>query len=177
MSEIIEDIFGKVKDSRTVLEKLTDIIPGWKGYQERQTRRKSDQLLRQTLAEKLAVQRRRLDAAQQELISHGHVDLLDDLGSAVTQLQTFIDRVRFASYGYSGMFDAAKVNEAELEQMYNFDVALFEYVERLNTATDRLREVIPSGEGLAETVGIIRDICREANDTFDQREHIILGSV
>ena len=61
--------------------------------------------------------------------------------------------------------------------MYNFDVALFEYVERLNTATDRLREVIPSGEGLAETVGIIRDICREANDTFDQREHIILGSV
>jgi hypothetical protein len=171
------DIYEKVKDSRTALEKLTDFIPGWSGYQERQTRRKADQLLRQTLAEKLAGQRRELDAAQKDLINHGRVDLVDDVGSAVTQLQTFIDRVRFASYGYSGLFDAAKVNQAELEQMYNFDVALFQYVERLDAAAGRLREAIPSGEGMVEVIRIIQDICREANSTFDQREHIILGSV
>jgi hypothetical protein len=171
------DIYERVTDSRTALEKLLDKIPGWGGYQERQTRRKSDQLLRQTLAEKLADQRRRLDVAQKDLIDHRRVDLVDDVGSAVTQLQTFIDRVRFASYGYSGLFDAAKVNEAELEQMYNFDAALFDYVERLDAATGRLREAIPSGEGLIETIRIVQDICREANSTFDQREHVILGSV
>ena len=171
------DIYEKVKDSRTALEKLTDFIPGWGGYQERQTRRKADQLLRQTLAEKLASQRQRLDVAQKDLINHGKMDLLDDVGSAVTQLQTFIDRVRLASYGYSGLFDAAKINEAELEQMYNFDAALFEYVERLDAANDRLRQAIPSGEGLVETIRIVQDICREANSTFDQREHVILGSV
>ena len=171
------DIYEKVKDSRTALEKLTDFIPGWSGYQERQTRRKADQLLRQTLAEKLAGQRRELDAAQKDLINHGRVDLVDDVGSAVTQLQTFIDRIRLASYGYSGLFDAAKVNQAELEQMYNFDVALFQYVERLDAAAGRLREAIPSGEGMVEVIRIIQDICREANSTFDQREHIILGSV
>jgi len=171
------DIYEKVKDSRTALEKLSDFIPGWSGYQERQARRKADQLLRQTLAEKLAGQRRQLDAAQKDLISHSRIDLVDDVGSAVTQLQTFTDRVRLASYGYSGMFDAAKVNEAELEQMYNFDLALLQYVERLDAATGRLREAIPSGEGLVEIIRIIQDICLEANDTFDQREHIILGSV
>ena len=171
------DIYEKVKDSRTALEKLTNFIPGWSGYQERQTRRKADQLLRQTLAEKLAGQRQRLDVAQKDLINHGKMDLLDDVGSAVTQLQTFIDRVRLASYGYSGLFDAAKINEAELEQMYNFDAALFGYVERLEAANDRLRQAIPSGEGLVETVRIVQDICREANSTFDQREHVILGSV
>jgi hypothetical protein len=171
------DIFGKVSDSRTALEKLTDFIPGWGGYQERQTRRKADQVLRQTLADKLAAQRRELDAAQKDLINHGKIELVDDVGSAVTQLQTFIDRIRVASYGYSGLFDAVKINQAELEQMYNFDAALFEYVERLDTATGHLREAIPSGEGLTETVRIIQDICREANSTFDQREHVILGSV
>ncbi len=171
------DIYEKVKDSRTALEKLTGFIPGWGGYQERQTRRKADQLLRQTLAEKFAGQRQRLDVAQKDLINHGKMDLLDDVGSAVTQLQTFIDRVRLASYGYSGLFDAAKINEAELEQMYNFDAALFEYVERLDAANDRLRQAIPSGEGLVETIRIVQDICREANSTFDQREHVILGSV
>ena len=170
------DTYGKVQDSRTGLEKLLDIIPGWGGYQERQNRRKADQVLRQTLAEKLSNQRRNLDVAQKELINHGKIDLIDDVGSAVTQLQTFIDRVRVATYGYSGMFDAVRINQAELEQMYNFDLALFEYVDRLDAATDRLREAISIGEGLVETIRIIQDICREANSTFDQREHVILGS-
>jgi len=170
------DIYEKVKDSRTALEKLTDFIPGWSGYQERQNRRKADQLMRQTLAEKLAGQRRNLDVAQKELINHGRIDLVDDVGSAVTQLQTFLDRIRTASYGYSGMFDAARINQDELEQIYNFDAALFEYVERLDVATSRLREAISIGEGLIETIRIIQDICREANSTFDQREHLILGS-
>jgi hypothetical protein len=170
------DTYGKVQDSRTGLEKLLDIIPGWGGYQERQNRRKADQVLRQTLAEKLSNQRRNLDVAQKELINHGKIDLIDDVGSAVTQLQTLIDRVRVATYGYSGMFDAVRINQAELEQMYNFDLALFEYVDRLDAATDRLREAISIGEGLTETIRIIQDICREANSTFDQREHVILGS-
>ncbi len=170
------DVYHKVEKGRTALEKLLDFIPGWSGYQERQMRRKADQLLRQTLAEKLADQRRRLDAAQKDLISHGRVDLVDDVGSAGTQLQTFIDRMRFASYGYAGLFDAVKVNEAELEQMYDFDARLVDYVERLDAANDRLRSAIPSGEGLVETIRIVDDICREANRTFDEREHLILGS-
>ena len=52
---MVEDVFGKVKDSRNLLEKLGSVIPGWKGYQERQERRKADQLMRQTLAQKLFV--------------------------------------------------------------------------------------------------------------------------
>jgi hypothetical protein len=173
---MVGDIYEKVKDSRNILEKLGSIIPGWKGYQERQERRKADQLMRQTLAEKMAAQRKRLDVAQKELISHGRVDLVDDVGSAVTQLQTFIDRVRLASYGYSGLFDAVKINQDELAQMYAFDAALFEYVERLDAANDRLRDAIPTGQGLVEVVRIVQDICREANSTFDEREHVILGS-
>ena len=170
------DVFEKVQGDRSAIGKLLDIIPGWGGYQKRQTRRKADQVMRQVLAEKLAGQRKRLDVAQKDLISHGRLEFLDDLGSAVTQLTTFADRVRLASYGYSGLFDAVKINEAELEQMYNFDAALFEYVDRLDSASDRLREVIATGEGLAETVRVVQDICREANSTFDEREHVILGS-
>jgi len=170
------DVLGKVEESRNILEKLGSIIPGWKGYQERQERRKADQILRQTLAERLAEQRKRLDVAINELIENNRYDLVDNVGSAVTQLQTFIDRVRFASYGYSGLFDAVKINQKELEQIYNFDMALFDYVERLNTANDRLQEAISTGQGVVETVRIIRDICREANNTFDEREHLVLES-
>ena len=173
---MVGDIIEKVKDSRNILEKLGSKIPGWKGYQERQERRSADQILRKTLVSQLSEQRKRLDVAQMDLISSGKLDLVDDIGSAVTQLQTFTDRVRLASYGYSGLFDAVKINQDELEQMYNFDAALFDYVDRLSAANDRLQEAIGSGEGAAEVVRIIKGICREANSTFDEREHVILGS-
>jgi len=168
------DIHEQVEAGRTKVEKLLDFIPGWEGYQERQNRRKADQLLRQTLAEKLAEQRRQIDTAQQDLISHGRLDLVDDLGSAVTQLQTFIDRVRLASYGYSGVFDAVKIKQAELEQLYTFDADLIGYVEQLDAANDALQGAISSDEGLEEAVSAIKNITREANSTFDQREHLII---
>jgi hypothetical protein len=155
---------------------VVDSIPGWGGYQKRQRRREADKLLRQMLADKLGEQRRRLDKAQKELLGHGRLDLLDDVESAVTQLKTFTDRIRFASYGYAGLFDAVKIREEELKQIYDFDAALIEYVERLDTANDHLRSAISEGQGLEEVLDVIEEIVREANDTFDRREHLILGS-
>ena len=172
----MSEAFDKVQAGRSGIGKLLDIIPGWGGYQKKQTRRNADQVMRQVLAEKLTIQRKRLDAAQRDLISNGRIDLVDDLGSAVTQLQTFVSRVRTATYGYSGLFDAVKVKESDLEQMYNFDAQLFEYIDRLDTASGHLREAIPGGQGLIEIIRVIQDICREANETFDQREHVLLGS-
>jgi signal recognition particle GTPase len=170
------DAYEKVTEGRTALEKLLDKIPGWGGYQKRQNRRKADQVLRQVLSTELGAQRKRLDTAQKDLMDQKRWDLVDDVGSAVTQLQTFADRVRLATYGYSGMFDAVRIRESELEAMYNFDAALFDYVGRLDEANGRLLEVIPTGEGVAETVRVVLDICREANSTFDEREHLILGT-
>jgi hypothetical protein len=172
----MDDIHAKAEEQRTALEKLVDSIPGWGGYQKRQRRRESDRLLRQRLADKLSQQRRRLDRAQKELISHGRLDLVDDVEGSVTQLKTFIDRIRFATYGYAGLFDAVKIKESELKQIYDFDAALIEYVERLDTANDHLQDAISEGKGLEEVVDVIEEIVQEANDTFDQREHLILGS-
>lgn len=172
----MDDILETVESHRNAVEKLIDRIPGWSGYQERQKRRQADKLLRETLASKLGEQRKRLDAAQKDLLSHGRLDLVDDVESAVTQLKTFTDRIRFASYGYAGLFDAVKIKEDELSKLYAFDAALLEYVERLDTANDHLRDAISEGEGLEETLDVIQEIVREANTTFDQREHLILES-
>jgi hypothetical protein len=170
------DIHERAEEQRTALEKLIDSIPGWGGYQKRQRRREADRLLRQTLADKLGKQRRRLDQAQKELLDHGRLDLVDDVESSVTQLKTLIDRIRFASYGYAGLFDAVKIGENELKQMYDFDAALVEYVERLDAANDHLGNAISEGDGLEEVLDVIEEIVREANNTFDRREHLILGS-
>jgi hypothetical protein len=40
---------------------------------------------------------------------------VDDLEGAAIKLRQFIDRVRTASYGYAGFFDAVKVRSEELD--------------------------------------------------------------
>ena len=170
----MDDIYEKVEGERKALERLIDKIPGWGGYQKKQRRRQADKLLRETLATKLGEQRRRLDAAQRKLITAGRLDLVDDLESAVTQLKTFTDRIRVASYGYAGVFDAVKIEEEELGRLYAYDAALMDYVERLDTANDHLETAISAGEGLEETIAVIVEIVGEANATFDRREHLLL---
>lgn len=170
------DIFENVSDSRGWLEKLVGKIPGYSGYKEKEMRRESDKLLREVIATQMTIQRQRMDDLQKELISYGRLEYLDEMGNAVTKVQTFIDRVKFATYGYSGLFDATRVKEDELDRLYDFDNRLLEYAERLAAALTGVETAIPSGEGLAEAVRGVLSICAEANRTFDEREHVILSA-
>ncbi len=169
------DLYERVSDSRSWLEKLVSKIPGYSGYKEKEMRRESDKLLRETIATQMNVQLQRLDSLQQQLITAGRFEYLDEMGSAATRLRTFIDRIQKASYGYAGLFDAVRVKEEELDRLYDFDARLLDYGERLGAALTNLETSIPSGEGLAEAVRQVVSICTEANQTFDMREQVILG--
>lgn len=170
------DLYERVSEARTELEKLLGKIPGYKGYKDKEIRRESDKLLRETVATQMEAQRQRMDDLQKQLITAGRFEYLDEMGNAATKLQTFIDRVRKAAYGYAGLFDAVRVREEELDRLYDFDTKLLEYAERLSTALDNLETSIPAGEGLAEAVRQVLSICAEANLTFDGREQVILGA-
>jgi hypothetical protein len=172
----MSDLYKKVSEARTGLEKLLGQIPGYKGYKEKEMRRESDKLLREAVANRMRTHLRRMQSLQRRLIGAGRLEYLDDLGLAVTQLQTFIDRVRRAPYGYSGLFDAVRVREEELDRLYDFDHQLLEYGDRLSAALDTLETAIPSGDGLAEALRSVQSICAEANDTFSMREEVILGA-
>jgi hypothetical protein len=168
-------LLDNVKDEMSSLEKLINKIPGYKGYKEKELRREADKLLRDTIANRMRTVKTQLDGLQQELISAGKIDLLDETGSAATQIQTFIDRVRTASYGYSGVFDAVRIKEDDLDRVYEFDNALLGYVSRIENAIANARENV-HGEDPAGPILLIRDLAREANATFDERVDVLRGT-
>jgi hypothetical protein len=43
-----------------------------------------------------------------------------------------------ASYGYTGLFDAVRINDAELTKLYEYDLALLESVDKLASAVDNV---------------------------------------
>jgi methyl-accepting chemotaxis protein len=155
------------------LESLMAKIPGFKGYKEKELRREADKMLRMEVAAKLDDQRKRLVELQMQLISQRLIEFLDDVERAVVKLQGLIDRIRTASYGYAGLFDAVKVKEDQLDALYEFDNRLLDSVSEIAAAVDKLTSAIGSQEGVAPAINELVSEVDQANLTFGHRDEAI----
>jgi hypothetical protein len=170
------DLYEQIKGDRGRIESFIGKIPGYKGYKEKEMRREADKLLREALARRLEEQWRRLPDIQKQLLSSAQIQWLDDVEGATMKLQTFIDRLKTASYGYAGFFDAVRVKEDELDQLYNFDLALDEQVDEIRAAVDALSSAVMSKEGVGEAIARLNSTAAAANETFHRRRDVITGT-
>ena len=169
------DIFEHIGDSKNALAKLVEKIPGLGDFIERNDRRAADKLLRETLAQRVEDQRRRVNDLQQQMMSGQGLFFLDDLERAQTQLGTFGDSIRTASYGYAGLFDKVKVDEEELAKIYDYDNRLFENVQDIATAIDGIQSALDSDGDLAAAVRELNATSRTAMDAFRRRSEVIVS--
>ena len=172
----MSDFFGQVTGDQDPIKKLASKIPGFSGYIERENRRAADKLLRDTVARRFEELYKRLSALQTEVISQGNIEFIDDLEKAALQIRTFTDKIRNATYGYSGLFDAVKINQDELTKIYNFDAAFFEIADQIKNAMDTVEASIGSVEGLPAAIRNLVTQSRQATITYGQRYEIFNGS-
>jgi hypothetical protein len=171
------DYHHMVEDSKGGLESLASKIPGYRGYKEKEDRRAADKLLREHLADLLKEQQRRLAELQRDLLEGGGLSLIDDLDRAVTKVQNLADRIRTASYGYAGLFDAVKVKEEELDALYDFDENMLGHLSAIQSAIDALASVMDANGDVKAAIGDVISAAEEANVTWRQRESAITGAV
>jgi hypothetical protein len=170
-----DHIFDKVQSDMDPFKKILGYIPGFKGYVERQARRDSDKLLRETVATRFEKQWGRISDLQRELISSGDIQYVDDLEAAAIKLRAFADRVRRATRGYSGLFDAVKINEVELLQLYQYDSQMLGLSDEVARAIDNV-EASMGSDGLPAALRNLKTVAQQCVDVFDLREEVILGS-
>jgi len=168
------DLFQKITDAKSLVEKIAGKIPGFGGYLEKETRRDADKLLRDTIVNRYGEQLSRVSTLQTQLISSGGIEHVDDLQDAATRLQRFMDMVKTAAYGYSGFFDAVKVKEDELAKLYTFDNALLENVAKVASAIDNIEASIGS-DGLPAAIRNLVTIVADCNTTFERRKEVLLS--
>jgi len=178
--EAVGSVFGEgdlrdtVESSLGGLESLAAKIPGYKGYKQKEMRREADKLLRMQVAGKLDDQRKRLSELQNQLISQAQIQFLDDLERAVMKLQLLTDRIKTASYGYAGMFDAVKVKEEQLDALYEFDAQMMDFVDEIASGIDQVSSAIAAREGIGDAITELVGIISEANLAFGHRGEAIL---
>jgi hypothetical protein len=171
----MSDFYDKVTGDTDPITKIASKIPGFGGYIERQQRRAADKLLRESVADQYEILWKRVGNLQQDLVSQGEITVLDDIDTAATKLRTFIDKLRTASYGYAGFFDAVKINQEELAKLYNFDMALLGNADEVSRAIDNVEQSIGT-EGLPAAIRHLVTLTRDLVVTVDQRSEVITSA-
>jgi hypothetical protein len=133
---------GMPVSEKNFLEKLASEIPGIGGYREREERRETDRRIREFLAGRLDDGRASLNALRNAATDAGELKTLDAIGRLDRSLQKSVSSLRYADYGFSGLFDALKIREGELDQIYGYDAGLM-------TDVVALSDALKSGAGTA----------------------------
>jgi len=170
----MSDILGRIREEQDVFGKLLGKLPGFNGYFDREQRRSADKLLRETVASRYEEQWRRISALQRDLISQGGLAYVDDLEGAAIKLRQFIDRVRTASYGYAGFFDAIKIRSEELEKLYQYDLWLLSLVDEIERAIDNVEASLGT-DGLPAAIRHLTALAQASVEAYEQRSQAILG--
>jgi hypothetical protein len=157
------------------LHKIAGIVPGFKGYTDRERRRDADKLLRVHLAKQYSAQRDRLNRVQQSLLRAKRMDQIAEVDRLGGVLQRFIDRLNTATYGYTGMFDPVKIEAEDLDQLYAFDMTLAAGVDQVSAAVSAIEESVSNKESdaLPGALSSFSDLVDDLNEKLNQRGELL----
>ncbi len=167
--------FEEAQERRNWLERLVDKIPGFRGFQDRELRREVDKLQREHLAKELGQIKQAVRGKAQAYTDAGQIGVLHLFDRIDRRLDGLSQAIRFADYGQSGFFDVVKINEPELEALYQFDLSLVEDLGRL--AGDVAAIPLPGqGDPQAACEQVLGRIAT-LNDKWAERKNVVSGVV
>ena len=159
------------------LERLARKLPGFSGYLDKKERRESDRKLRNTISGRLEAVRLELGGISEALSADIilAIDHAEPIGRADNRLMGLIGKIKDAPSGYSGFFDANKVDEAVLDQIYMFDSSMLAYVDQVGDHVKALQSAVSDGTHIGATITELDSVLKDANSEFASRNEIISG--
>lgn len=167
--------YEAARAQRNILERLGEKIPGFRGFQDRELRRDVDKLQREHLAGEIGRLKTTLRDRARAYTDAGQIALLGPFDRLDRQLDGLSQSVRFADYGATGLFDAVKIGEAELQRLYEFDLSLLDDVAALRTEAGAVPG--PSQGDAAAALGQLEQRARAVEEKWRGREQVISNVV
>ena len=169
----------KIESGMRISEKIMSLIPGFRGYKQKELRRESDRLVRNRVYEKFQEAAQNLREVYRELVERGFVGMWEGVDRLAAKFDRISEKINHASYGYSGFFDAVKVDEEKLDRLIQFDLDLVNRTDALASKVDQIR-IHASSEGAETLKAEIQDLLSSTNEFekhFSQRKAAILESL
>jgi len=167
----------RVQESEKLLEKIMLVVPGFSGYKKREQRREADKIIRNFLHSKLQEARNDLQDVHAVVAKSEQSNELERIDKLVAVFDRVSERVNHAPYGYSGFFDAIKIEEPELDRMIAFDSQLVDGARGLAGRVKSIKTEVEA-ENFENLAAGLRELGKAVEDfdrTFDERKEVIAG--
>jgi hypothetical protein len=177
LSQGSPDVRQQVEANRGIAKKLELLIPGLRGYRNKEDIRVSDELLRNQVADRLDKVRDNLQQLRKQIASSGDFTNLTNVGSLITQVQTLSGEVRHAGQGYAGWVAPIQITDDKLNKLYDYDYSFVTAVLRLDEATSPEKLVYDGAAPnaiQATTGGLVREVA-DIRQKWAQRMETIEG--
>ena len=116
-----------MKRKTNIFDKIGTLIPGYKGYQERDSRRECDRQLREQIADKLSETEKIINS----LIEDSELSELSEIEKVRKKISNLKDLIKYSSYGASAFFSDSVIKNDKLENIYQMDLDIFDATENL----------------------------------------------
>jgi DNA repair ATPase RecN len=149
------------------LEKLELMIPGFKGYKQKELIREDDKLIRNYLFNKIKEAEETIRSYLSDSLDGKIPVNVSELNNTAKDLSSLGTKIRVSSAGYSGYFDRVKVTEKELEQLKKLDAELVSSCEELASLAKKIKENVSLLTELKERIKAINSGIDARNHMFD----------
>jgi len=167
----------RVQESEKLLEKIMLALPGFNGYQQREQRREADRIVRDHIHDVLKRSRNDLGSCLQALTDAKATELVEPMNRLIARVDRVAEKVNHASYGYSGFFDAVKIEELELDRMLDYDTQLMGVARKFSESAAGFKVELAQNklEDARNAQQALESAIANMETVFDQRKEIIEG--
>jgi len=167
----------RVQESEKLLERIMLVLPGFRGYKLREQRREADRIVRDHIYRTLENSRNDLMRSFQILSDSKNAELLEPMNRIIAKLDRIAERIKHASYGYSGFFDSVKIEEPQLDRMLAYDTHLMDLARKFSEHAAALRSDLDQKrvEGARSSQETLDSSLRGLESAFDERRAVIEG--
>jgi hypothetical protein len=166
--------WGFMSRRKAVLEKLLDVLPGFKGYRRREYVREDDRLIREHIVKILMDAVRSLEDSISMLVEYDYkaADLYNEI---LRDLRLVMDRVKWAEYGYAPHFNIFKIDLGDLEKMKEIDGGLVDDAEKILDFIGNLKKDVLLKNPVRDKAPELIKLIDEFKQLLGEREKVIRG--
>ncbi len=157
----------------TRLERLVRFVPGVAGYQDRENARATDKQVRMRLVDEMHRMILALEEDKARLAESADLSALPRLDRLSGRLERLSRSVEFAGRGYTGLFDLHKVDGGALDQLYSFDLGLFDVLSAVRAKAEAVRAALADAEALKGAALHMTEALDDFEQLFDKRRRIV----
>ena len=155
------------------LERLVRFVPGVAGYQDREHSRATDKQVRMRLVQEIRRLIQGLDDDKERLARSADLSTLPRLDGLAGRLERQGRIVEFASRGYTGLFDLHHVDEETLDQLYAFDLGLFDALSVVRAKAEAVRAARADAAALDTAIEHMTEALDDFGQLWDKRQRIV----